>query len=316
MPWTDHAGKLSHLKAACLLFCLYPALLLLARWQAGGAIVGGAIVGGLGSRPITEAIHFSGDWTVRFLILALAVTPARAVLDWPRVLLLRRMLGVTAALYAGLHLTLYCADMKWDPGVVVSEIVLRFYLTIGFVTLLGLATLAWTSTDNWQKRLRQRWKTLHRWVYPLVGLALFHYALQAKINAVDAIFWFGVFIWLMLWRALKRPQQRRLAVLAALAPLAALATAATEIAWYGLATKVPVWRVFQANLAFDPTVRPAAQVLVLGLAVVALAALRRVPWSRAKPPKAKPLAPASLRPAQQQPDAAGIGRMGVRRGQH
>ena len=265
MPWNDHAGKFSALKAAALLFALYPALWLLARWG----------LGDLGPRPLTEAIHRSGDWAVRFLVFALAVSPARAVFDWSRVVQLRRMLGVTAALYAGLHLTLYFADQKWKFFTIASEIVLRFYLTVGFVALLGLGALAVTSTDGWQKRLRQRWKKLHRWVYAIAVLVMFHYALQAKINAVNAIFWFGLFVWLMLWRALPRPQQMRLVVLAALAPVAMLATAATEIAWYGLATKVPAWRVLQANLGFDPTTRPAAQVLLVGLAVVGLAALRR-----------------------------------------
>jgi len=270
MPWNDHAGKFSALKAAALLFALYPALWLLVRWG----------VGDLGGRPITEAIHRTGDWAVRFLVFALAVTPARAVFDWPRVLLLRRMLGVTAALYAALHLVLYVVDQKWNLWTVASEIVLRFYLTVGFVCLVGLGVLAWTSTDAWQRRLGRRWKTLHRWVYALIALALFHYALQAKINAVNAVFWFGLFAWLMLWRALARRDQARLAVLAALAPAAMLVTATTEVAWYGLATKVPAARVLELNLGFDPTARPAAQVLVLGLAVVAVAALRRVRWRK------------------------------------
>ena len=266
MPWNDHAGRFSPLKLATLLFALYPALWLLARWG----------LGDLGARPFTEAIYRSGDWAVRFVVFALAVTPARAVFNWPRVLLLRRMLGVTAALYAGLHLALYIADQKWNLFTVASEIVLRFYLTVGFVCLLGLTVLAWTSTDGWQKRLRQRWRQLHRLVYPLALLALFHYALQAKINAVNAVFWFGLFAWLMLWRLLPRPWQTRAAVLAALAPVAALLTGAMEVAWYGLATKVPAARVLQANMGFDPTSRPAAQVLLLGLAVVGVAALRRI----------------------------------------
>lgn len=266
MPWKDPAGKFSWLKAAVFVFALYPAVWLVGRW----------FVGDLGARPLTEAIHRSGDWSVRFLVFALAVTPARAVLDFSRVLLLRRMLGVAAALYAGLHLLLYIADQKWNLWAVGSEIVLRFYLTVGFVTLLGLAALAWTSTDGWQKRLRARWKKLHRWGYGLTALALFHYALQAKINAVDAIFWFGLFAWLMLWRGLPRGHQGRLGSLMAMTVAAGVLTAVVEVGWYGLATNVPVGRVLQANLGFDPAVRPASQVMVLGLVVVGLAALRRM----------------------------------------
>lgn len=87
----DPAGRFSWLKTAVLLFALSHAVVLLLRWQAHD----------LGPRPITEAIHVTGLWTIRFLLLSLAVTPARAVLDWGRVVMLRRMLGVTAACYAG-----------------------------------------------------------------------------------------------------------------------------------------------------------------------------------------------------------------------
>ena len=266
MPWKDPAGKFSWLKAAVFIFTLYPAVWLVGRW----------FVGDLGARPLTEAIHRSGDWSVRFLVFALAVTPARAVFAFPRVLLLRRMLGVTAALYAGLHLLLYVADQKWNLWAVGSEIVLRFYLTVGFVTLLGLAALAWTSTDGWQKRLRARWKQLHRWAYGLTALALFHYALQAKINAKDAVFWFGLFVWLMLWRALPRRHHIRLWFLVAITAATTLLTAAVEVSWYGLATTVSAWRVFEANLVFDPWAGRASLVFVVGLVGVGVAGLRRL----------------------------------------
>ena len=259
MPWTDHAGKFSPLKAVAFAFVLYPALWLALRWAGGD----------LGPRPLTEAIHRSGDWAVRFLVLALAVTPARTVFAWARVMLLRRMLGVAAAGYALLHLLLYVADQKWNLWTVASEIVLRFYLTVGFVVVVGLSVLAWTSTDGWQKRLRQRWKTLHRLAYPLTGLALFHYALQAKINASEAVFWFGLFAWMMLCRAWPAGRQ------VVLVPVAAALTAASEIAWYWAATKVPVGRVIEANLGFDPWVRPASRVLVVGVVVLVVAGIRR-----------------------------------------
>lgn len=273
MPWNDHAGRFSPLKAATLALTLYPALWLLVRWG----------IGDLGARPITEAIHRSGDWAVRFLILVLAVTPARALFNWSRVVLLRRMLGVAAACYAGLHLLLYIADQKWNLWTVASEIALRFYLTIGFVVLLALAALAITSTDGWQRHLRHRWKQLHRLVFPATALALFHYALQSKINVTDALSWAGLFVWLALWRTLPRPHQTRLTTLLALAVAAALATVAIEIAWYGLATKVDPWRVLSANLGFDLARRPASRVLAAGLAVPALTYARRLIARRRKP---------------------------------
>jgi DMSO/TMAO reductase YedYZ heme-binding membrane subunit len=102
--WRDYGGRFSWLKLSALLFALYPAAWLVLR------IAGND----LGGRPVTELIHGVGDWAIRFLLITLAVTPARAVFDWPRVLLLRRMLGVTAACYAVSHLTLYCVDQKWN----------------------------------------------------------------------------------------------------------------------------------------------------------------------------------------------------------
>lgn len=269
-PWRDPAGRFSPLKAATLVLLALPA----------AAIVLQAEAGLLGGRPINEAIHQSGDWTVRLLLLSLAVTPGRAVLNWPRLPMLRRMIGVAAALYALLHLSLYAMDQNWNLGRVASEIVLRFYLTIGFLALLGLVALAVTSTDGWQKRLRQRWKKLHRLVFPIAGLALFHYFMQSKADVSSPVFYTGLFVWLLLWRAAPRRWQTRFALLPALAVLAALATAVVEALWYGLATRLPALRVLAANL--DPTLwRPAWQVALAGAAVLAVVGLRRLFGRRA-----------------------------------
>jgi sulfoxide reductase heme-binding subunit YedZ len=261
-PLRDHSGRFSALKSACLLFCLLPAALVLQQ----------ALAGTLGARPITEAIHQVGDWTVRLLLLTLAVTPARAVLDWPRVLLLRRMLGVATACYAGLHITLYAMDQHWNLWTVASEVVLRFYLTIGFVALLGLLALAITSTNGWQKRLRGRWKKLHRLVFPIAVLGLFHYFIQSKIDVTSATFYAGLFFWLMLWRSLPRSWQGRMLALPGLAIAAALATVAVEALWYALATKVPPLLVLAANLT---QFRPAWQVALAGFALLAVVLVRR-----------------------------------------
>jgi sulfoxide reductase heme-binding subunit YedZ len=263
-PFRDPAGRFSALKTGCLLFCLLPAALVLQQ----------ALAGTLGPRPITEAIHQVGDWTVRLLLLTLAVTPARALLDWPLVVQLRRMLGVATACYASLHITLYAMDQQWNLWTVASEIALRFYLTIGFVALLGLLALAITSTDGWQKHLRGRWKKLHRLVFPIAVLGLFHYFIQSKIDVTSATFYAGLFFWLMLWRALPRRWRTRPLALPGLAIAAGLATAAVEALWYGLATKVPPLLVLAANLDLSRW-RPAWQVAAAGLAVLIVVLVRR-----------------------------------------
>jgi sulfoxide reductase heme-binding subunit YedZ len=271
-PWRDHAGRLSMLKIVTLLVAIAPGALLAFRWWTHD----------LGGRPITELIHGAGDWTVRFLLASLAVTPLRHVLNWPRVLLLRRMLGVTAAVYAASHFLLYCVDENWRMFTVVSEIVLRFYLTIGFVALLGLLTLAVTSTDGWQKRLGRRWKKLHRIVFPITILAVLHYALQSKSDVTAAVIAAGVFVWLALWRYEPRRWQAKLWPLPLLAIAAGLITAGIETAWYGLATGANAERVLLANLDIRFGLRPALQIILAALLLALLAAARRVRWGRRK----------------------------------
>jgi sulfoxide reductase heme-binding subunit YedZ len=263
--WRDPAGRFSPLKLAALLLVLLPAARLGVLWA----------LHDLGGRPITEVLHGLGDWTVRFLLLTLAVTPARTVLDWPGVVKLRRLLGVTTACYAGAHLALYGVDQMWVLRTIASEIVLRFYLTIGFATLLMLGVLAVTSTDGWQKHLGRRWKLLHRLVFVLLPLALWHYFLQSKADVTSAAFFTGLACWLMLWRLAPRRWQGRLLLLPPLALLAGLATAGIEAGWYGLATNAPAWRVLEANLDITFGPRPAVSVALCGLAVFVVALLRR-----------------------------------------
>lgn len=270
--WRDPAGRFSALKLVALFILLAPALWLLLR------IAGGD----LGARPINELILRTGDWTVRFLLATLAVTPLRAVLDWPRVVLLRRMFGVGSACYAGAHFLLYCTDQNWRLATVASEIALRIYLTIGFTALLGLLTLAITSTDGWQRRLRQRWKKLHRLVFPVALLALVHYFMQSKAGVSNAVIAAGVFSWLALWRLAPKRWQSHLGLALGLALAAPPATALVEGAWYGLATGVRASRVLAANLDLAAG-RPSAWVGVMALAVLLLAALRRLRRRRLVP---------------------------------
>src|SRR5581483_5487293 len=133
-----------------------------------------------GARPETEAIHQTGLWAIRFLMIALAVTPLRAALDWGRLLTLRRMIGVTALAYAAIHFLLYNVQQNGRVLFVAAEIVHRFYLTIGFAVLLGLIALGATSTDAAMRRMGRWWKRLHRLSYPLGVLALLHYFIQSK----------------------------------------------------------------------------------------------------------------------------------------
>lgn len=231
----------------------------------------------LGPRPVTLATHVTGDWTVVFLLLSLALTPARAVFDFMPLMQIRRRIGVAAALYAVLHLLIYAADQKWNLIVVALEIVKRFYLTIGFVALLMMVALAITSTDGWQRRLKLNWKRLHRLAYPAAVLAILHFFIQSKANVGEATVAAGLFAWLMLWRALPQKLAVSFRGLVLLAVAATAAALVFELSWYGLVNNVDPMRILRADLNLDLAPRPVHKVLLASLGVIVLAALRRLP---------------------------------------
>lgn len=243
----------------------------------------------LGPRPVTEAIHFGGDWAVRFLYLALAVSPFRRIFMMPRLILMRRILGVAAFAYACLHLTLYVLDQHFDVRQVASEIVLRFYLTIGFVALLALIALAGTSSDRAIRHLgSERWNQLHRCVYAIAVLAQVHFLLQSKNDVWQPMLMLGFLAWLFGYRLLFRVFGEVTFVrLVGLALVCAGVTAGAETAWHAIRTGFDPWMIFLANLDFSYQIRPAWWVLAAGLAVAATGWLwrqrmtaRRI-WSRA-----------------------------------
>lgn len=284
VPWRDRRGGLLKFKAAVLACMPIPGLVW-ACWL---------IAGDLGGRPLNEVTHGIGSWTVRFLMLSLAITPFARILEWPRLLTVRRMVGVTALAYASVHLTLYIIDQKFHLLIVASEIVKRFYLTIGFVALSGLIALGMTSTDAAMRRMGKRWKQLHRLVYPIGGLALLHFFIQTKANVGEPVFVSGLFVWLMLWRLPPMSRRTALSTYFALVPVSAVLTAAIEFAWYRIATKVDPFRILSANWSERFFPRPAHEVAAVALVVAVVVTARRLLARRSGP-----------RPA------AGIGAAGV-----
>ena len=256
--FTDRSGRFSPLKTCCLLLLLAPAAWL--AWRAAHHQ--------LGPRAMTEALHVTGQWAVRFLLATLALTPLQRLFRWPRLASIRRMLGVGAFCWAALHLVLYIASQDYDLVHVASEIVLRYYLTIGFVALAGLALLAATSTDAMVSRLGPWWKRLHRAVYGIAALAILHFFMQSKLDASEATLMAGLFLTLMIYRlAIRFRLPFNAVVLAGAAVAGAAATALVEFAWYGAATGANPWRVLAANLHPEQGLRPAVEVLLVALAV-------------------------------------------------
>ncbi len=268
-PWIDYSGRTSPLKLAIFIALFGPAL-----WTALSFAMGW-----LQPQPYTAAIREIGLWTIRLIFIALAITPLRQILQWSRLILVRRMIGVAAFAYALTHLSLYTADQMFDLAKVVSEIVQRIYLTIGFAAVIGLSALAATSTDGMIRRLGGRnWQRLHRLVYLIALLAVVHYCMQSKLDLWEPSIMAGIYGWLMGYRLLARYLAVRgrlpLVWVGALGVAAAVLTALGEAAYFSIAFGVDPMRVIAANWSLVTGVRPAVIVLGLALAVTAAAALR------------------------------------------
>jgi sulfoxide reductase heme-binding subunit YedZ len=281
LPWNDYSGKLSRLKLT-----VFVALFLPVAWTAGEALTGM-----LGARPLTEAIHQQGLWTIRLILIALAITPLKAILAWQRLILVRRMVGVAAFAYILLHFSLYIADENFNLVTVASEIVKRIYLTIGFTALVGLAALAATSTDKMVRRLGRKWQTLHRLVYPICLLGLIHYSMQSKLEQWEPVIADGIFVWLMGYRLLAWKFAVRgrlpLAWIAALGIAATVLTALGEAVYFIIAFpgRVTFELALSLNFSLQTGVRPAVVVAGFSLLVLVAGLLRTYvsPPARTRP---------------------------------
>jgi sulfoxide reductase heme-binding subunit YedZ len=263
LPWNDRKGQFSPLKALTLALVILPGALIAWRLQTGQ----------LGAKPITEALHQTGLWAIRLLLITLAVTPFRLITGYNRIVLIRRMLGVAALAYGMVHLGLYIFEQKFDLWRVGVEIVLRFYLTIGFVALVAMTALGVTSTDGMIRRMGAlAWNRLHLLVWPLTLLALWHGALQSKIDAGEHIMMTGLLFALAGVRLMRGRVPINAFTLLALALLSMALAAGVEYAWYALATGLPADRVFAANFMLALQPRPALLVGLIALALPFLAA--------------------------------------------
>lgn len=268
-PWTDHAGRLSPLKLAVFVALFGPGLWVALAFSQDW----------LGARPFNEAIHQLGLWTIRLLFVTLAITPLRQIVRWPRLISLRRMVGVAAFAYGLSHLGMYIASESFNLATVASEIALRIYLTIGFVALLGLAALAATSTDRMVRRLgARRWQKLHRLVYLIALLAVVHFWMQSKLNEWEPTVMAGLYLWLMGYRLLVRGSGARgglpLYRVGALGIAAAVLTGLGEAGYFRLAYRTDLLRVIAADFSLMLGLRPAVVVFAAALAVTLAGAVR------------------------------------------
>ena len=157
-----------------------------------GLLVGAAFTGGLTANPIEDITHRTGDWTLRFLLAALAVTPLRKLLGWSSLASYRRMVGLFAFFYAVLHLSTYLVlDFFFAFDLIFDDIVERRYVTAGFTGFVLLVPLALTSTKGMIRRLGgQRWRRLHRLVYLAAVAGVVHAVIDPDVSTARRMYGF------------------------------------------------------------------------------------------------------------------------------
>jgi len=181
------------LKITVFALCLVPLALL--GWK--------AYQQDLSANPIEYITHWTGDWTLRFLVITLAITPLRKLLRWPDLVKVRRMIGLFAFFYGCLHLTTYLwLDKFFAWGEIVKDIAKRPFITAGFAAFIVLLPLAITSTAGWIRRLGgKRWQLLHRLIYFSAVAGVVHYYWLVKSDVRKPVFYGALVAVLLAYRA-------------------------------------------------------------------------------------------------------------------
>jgi sulfoxide reductase heme-binding subunit YedZ len=177
--------------------CLVPVAMLLLRYYQND----------LSADPIAFVTHATGDWTIRFLVITLAITPVRKLLKLPALIKYRRMMGLFAFFYVCLHFTTYiCLDKYFDMHEIWLDVLKRRFITVGFAAFVLLIPLAITSTAGWIRRIGgKRWQWLHRITYICAILGVIHYYWLVKSDVrkplmyaamVAALLAYRLIVWL------------------------------------------------------------------------------------------------------------------------
>lgn len=163
-------------RALVFLLCLIPFLDLIWRFEHNQLTI----------NPIEYITHRTGDWTLRFLLITLAITPLRSILNQPQLIRFRRMTGLFAFFYACLHFTTwFYLDKGMDMQEMWEDVIKRRFITMGMFGLLVMLPLAITSTAGWVRRLGfRKWQLLHRAIYlsALAGVIHYYWGVKSDIR--------------------------------------------------------------------------------------------------------------------------------------
>ncbi|MEO6447276.1 MAG: protein-methionine-sulfoxide reductase heme-binding subunit MsrQ [Gemmatimonadaceae bacterium] len=165
----------------------------------------------LGSNPIKEAEHFTGQMTMRMLLLSLSISPAVKTFRRGWLIKYRRTFGLFAFFYVCTHLSIYAAlDVELNWADMVADVSKRLYITLGMAGFVLLIPLAVTSTKGWIRRLGSaRWHWLHRAVFGTVVLGMIHYYMAVKKDITDPLLFTALFGFLFAWRILEAALRRK-----------------------------------------------------------------------------------------------------------
>jgi methionine sulfoxide reductase heme-binding subunit len=179
-------------KVPVFLLCLMPL----------GILVFRALTANLGANPVEFIQHATGDWTLRFLVITLCVTPFRKLFKLPELIRFRRMFGLFAFFYACLHFLTYLGpDQSFDLGAMWKDVAKRPFITVGFTAFVLLIPLALTSTAGWIRRLGgRRWQMLHRLIYISAICGVIHYYWLVKSAVLRPLTYGAIVAVLLLWR--------------------------------------------------------------------------------------------------------------------
>jgi sulfoxide reductase heme-binding subunit YedZ len=171
-PWRARNHEFSALKTATLALMFVPAIWLI--YQVATEQFGPVPLGGM--------TYWSGLFATGLLMLALAITPVATIFAWARLIVIRRMIGVTALAYTIAHLIIYFALRFWNFASIAHEMLTRVSLILATIATLGLVALGATSLDDAIRRMGARnWQRLHNAIYVIGALAIIHYLLSPDI---------------------------------------------------------------------------------------------------------------------------------------
>ena len=198
------------LKAGLFVLCLLPAVWLAMRTLGVWGL-------GLGANPIEELLHECGKWGLKMLLATLAISPLRRLTGWNVLIRFRRMLGLFAFVYIALHFLIYAGlDQRFELHYIVEDVIERPYITLGMVGLAFLIPLAVTSTNAMMRRLGKRWQKLHRLVYVIAVLGVWHFYWQVKLDTLEPTIYATILVLLLgerIYHHQKRNRHRRASTL-------------------------------------------------------------------------------------------------------